>query len=208
MSLLKKLHHHLLYQPFGGQQNNNLIRDMLPMLPMEETLTILDIGSGTGAVAHQLQQQKPHWNISGIDVLVREECAIPCRPYDGTTIPLEDNTVDVAMLINVLHHCDDPANVLREAARVARLGVIVKDHYANNSFDFWNLKLMEWIGNGLTGINQPYHFLAKKEWDTLFAQLRLIPIDRKERMRIYNRFLDIFFGRNLHFLAWLKQERS
>ena len=59
---------------------------------------------------------------------VRETAAIPVTIYDGRTLPFEAAAFDALIIVDVLHHADDPALLLREAARVARRSILIKDH--------------------------------------------------------------------------------
>lgn len=46
----------------------------------------------------------------------------PDLAWDGTTIPLDDASVDSVLLTEVLEHCPDPGDVLAEVARALRPG--------------------------------------------------------------------------------------
>ena len=69
---------------------------------------VLDVGCGSGDLAALVMQLRPDVTIEGIDVLVRPETAIPVHSYDGDHIPFDDDTFDAAIVIDVLHHTDDP----------------------------------------------------------------------------------------------------
>jgi SAM-dependent methyltransferase len=49
----------------------------------------------------------------------------PDVAWDGRTMPLEDRSVDCAIVIEVLEHCPEPEIVLREVVRVLRPGGLV-----------------------------------------------------------------------------------
>jgi SAM-dependent methyltransferase len=55
--------------------------------------------------------------------------------FDGRRLPYRDGSVDVALLIFVLHHADDPSILLREASRVARRAVIVVEDTPENGLE-------------------------------------------------------------------------
>jgi SAM-dependent methyltransferase len=85
---------------------------------------VLDIGCGAGYVLEVVTEERGCTGI-GCDV-VRQPVAIErFTIFDGARLPFADKSVDVAFLVFVLHHADDPGILLREAARVARQAVIV-----------------------------------------------------------------------------------
>ena len=89
---------------------------------------VLDLGCGDGQVAVALMRRRPELTVEGVDVFVRPVTHIPVTPYDGVTLPFAEASFDHVTVVDVLHHTDDPAAVLKEAARVAARSVIVKDH--------------------------------------------------------------------------------
>src|SRR5687767_9326952 len=106
---------------------------------------VLDVGCGSGDLAALVMQIRPDVRIEGIDVLVRPATAIPVTEYDGCHIPFGDSSFDAAMVIDVLHHTDDPEAVLAEIARVAPQ-VIVKDHLRGGIAAGLTLRFMDWVG--------------------------------------------------------------
>lgn len=196
----QKLHEKLLRDTLGRTQRLNIVRSVSGFLPNHKA-SILDIGCGNGLFARDLMATKPHLRIVGVETKPRTDCRINCCVYDGKRLPFQDGQFDYALLINVLHHTDDPALVLSEAARVSAHGVIVKDHYANTRLDFFTLVLMEWIGNAFIDISQPYNFFSETQWGDLFVKLGLRTETIRKRFVSYNALIDLAFGRNLHFIA-------
>jgi ubiquinone/menaquinone biosynthesis C-methylase UbiE len=88
---------------------------------------VLDVGCGDGLIATLIQEKRPDVRIQGIDTLVRPDTHFPVTPFDGKTIPHGDGSFDVVMFVDVLHHTDDPMILLREAVRVTRQAVLVKE---------------------------------------------------------------------------------
>jgi ubiquinone/menaquinone biosynthesis C-methylase UbiE len=95
---------------------------------------VLDIGCGMGYALEVLSEE---YGIDafGCDVVpsthrIRKFCR-----FDGNNLPFADKSVDVAMLIFVLHHAEDPAILLREAARIARRAVMVVEDTPRTMLD-------------------------------------------------------------------------
>src|ERR1700675_2978115 len=86
---------------------------------------VLDIGCGDGTIASWIAQLRPDISIKGVEVMVRPGCKIACHPFDGSQLPFPDNSVDVSMLVDVLHHTSDVSVLLREAARVTAKFVLL-----------------------------------------------------------------------------------
>ena len=81
--------------------------------------------------------------------------------FDGKTIPFEDNSFDLVMFVDVLHHAEDPASLLAEAARVSRKYLLLKDHVRTGLVGKWTLRLMDWFGNAQHNVVLPYNYLSE-----------------------------------------------
>lgn len=170
-------------------------------LPAEAS--VLDVGAGSGDMAVAILASKPSLNIEGVDVLVRPETAIPVRQFDGEHLPHGDGEFDYAILVDVLHHTDDPGALLAEVGRVARR-IVIKDHFRNGLFAGTRLRLMDWVGNAAHGVRLPYNYLSRAEWQSLWARggFRVLEVD--EDFQLYPTPLDLVFGRGLHFIATIE----
>ena len=70
--------------------------------------TVLDVGCGDGKLSALVQERRRDIVLRGMDVLIRRHTDVPVESFDGTTIPHADNSVDVVMFVDVLHHTDNP----------------------------------------------------------------------------------------------------
>jgi SAM-dependent methyltransferase len=139
--------------------------------------------------------------VHGIDVLVRGETHIPVLPFDGRSIPHPDRSFDVVLFVDVLHHTDDPTLLLREAARVARRCIILKDHTRDGLLAGPTLRFMDRVGNARHGVTLPYNYWPKARWLAAFEQLGLTIEAWHSDLHLYPWWADWMFGRSLHFLA-------
>ncbi|HEX4297538.1 MAG TPA: class I SAM-dependent methyltransferase [Devosia sp.] len=165
--------------------------------------SVLDIGCGDGQLALALMRLRPDLKIEGVDVVPRPKTMIAVSHYDGLKLPFADRSFDYVTIVDVLHHTDDPAVVLAEASRVARQGVVVKDHLREGPLAQATLAFMDWFGNIGDGVPLPYNFLSRSEWQGAFFKARLQLVQTTERLGIYLPPARWLFDRNLHFVSFL-----
>jgi SAM-dependent methyltransferase len=168
---------------------------------------MLDVGCGDGLLAHLIEQCRPDVSISGIDVAVRDHTHIPVALFDGQTIPYDDASYDVVMLVDVLHHTEDPMILLREAARVARSNIVIKDHVLQGMLAGPTLRLMDRVGNARYGVALPYNYWPLSEWRTAFETLAVTAGIWNDVPDLYPKPLNWLFGRSLHYIARLDIRR-
>ena len=169
--------------------------------------SVLDVGCGDGSIARAIMDLDPRIEIRGIDVLRRAKTLIPVDLFDGRRIPFADASFDWVMLIDVLHHTDDPQVLLGEAARVARTGVVIKDHLRDGFAARATLGLMDWVGNRGHGVRLPYNYLSRAEWEPVFAGCGLEVAGWDGRLGLYPFPAGPVFDRGLHFVATLRPGR-
>ena len=170
--------------------------------------SVLDVGCGDGAVGALLRAQRPDLSISGIDTLVRRDCAIPVNWFDGDSIPVTDHGVDIVVLADVLHHVDAPGRLLDECLRVARGAVILKDHLADGFGTLGLLRLMDRVGNARFGVASPGRYLTRKQWADTIAVRHCTVKFWSERIGLYPWPLSMVFDRRLHFVCVLAPEST
>jgi ubiquinone/menaquinone biosynthesis C-methylase UbiE len=175
---------------------------------IREGKSVLDLGCGDGSIARSLMDDRPNLEIRGVDVLRRPEVRIPFDLYDGNTIPFSDGSFDWVTVVDVLHHTDDPQDVLTEAARVARLGVVVKDHLREGIGAYSTLRFMDWVGNRGHDVRLPYNYLSKSEWKQVIAGAGLSVKTWKQDLNLYPAPFNLLFDRQLHFVATFVKESS
>jgi SAM-dependent methyltransferase len=162
---------------------------------------VLDVGCGDGQLAFFIMQERPDIEVHGIDVLVREKTKIPVAAFDGKQFPYPDDTFDVVMFSDVLHHTNDPRVLLNEAARVAKRAIVLKDHTLDGPFAYSTLRLMDWVGNSRHGVTLPYNYWPKHRWLKTFESMGLVVRSWHQDLKMYPFWADLIFGRSLHFVA-------
>mgnify|MGYP001815387926 FL=1 len=182
-----------------GRRLRVLSEQTLKLLP--ESGTVLDVGCGNGVISRLIMDSRPQLSIQGIDVLKRPSCAIPMDIYDGDHFPFEDNSIDTVMFMDVLHHTDDAMSLLKEAARVSRQSIVIKDHLCDSAIAIRILAFMDWIGNRSHGVRLPYNYWSTEQWQQAWAQLGVEPDAWVTDIGLYPWFAKPLFENDLHFLA-------
>jgi SAM-dependent methyltransferase len=197
MSLSGALHAHLVF-PRRVRRLAELLSELIPQYS-----TVLDVGCGDGLIAKLIAERRTDVSVHGIDILVRSNTHIPVSAFDGRIIPFPDDSFDVVMLVDVIHHVAEGQLILREAARVARQRVLVKDHNCNGLLAQPTLRFMDWTGNAHHGVALPYNYWSRDEWRQAFPGAALVPGKYREDLGLYPWPASLLFERSLHFLVEL-----
>ena len=170
-----------------------------------QAASVLDVGCGDGTIASGIAELRPDISIQGVEFLVRPGCKIECCPFDGLKLPYPNASFDVCLFVDVLHHTKDPAVLLREAVRVTRNFVLLKDHLDENTLDDVTLRFMDWVGNRPHGVVLTYNYQSRKQWAAYFSQCGLKQENWNGAVPLYPWPFSFVVGRGLHFIALLKK---
>ena len=149
------------------------------------TRDLLDIGTGTGRILQVLAPQVER--ALGVDAsremlaLARANLAktrlanVDVRQADMYALPFDPASFDVVTVHQVLHYAEDPAAVLREAARVLRPGgtvlavdfaphdlVELRREHAHVHLGFADNQMLGWIGAAGLQAETPIHLPGKR----------------------------------------------
>lgn len=127
---------------------------------------VLDIGCGNGYIAHHLSGMR-NAKVTGIDLQPETEAQINYRQYDGVRFPVENASVDAALLCYVLHHTQDLQTVLLELRRVLRFGAtaIIYEDIPESGWDRMLCSIHDLKWRKRTG---PCTFRTEAAWRTVF----------------------------------------
>jgi SAM-dependent methyltransferase len=190
----------------GERRVRVLARLVAPHLP--QGATVLDVGCGDGQVASEIATLRPDVSIRGVDVMIRPETRIPVDLFDGERLPAGDQSVDVVVIVDVLHHTNDPATLIAESARVARKAVIIKDHLSDGLTASARLRFMDWVGNAPHGVRLPYNYWPRQRWHAAFTSSKLAVEEWTESLGLYGWPASVVFEHGLHFLTRLRNTRA
>jgi SAM-dependent methyltransferase len=197
MSLAELLHNCYVFD----RRTRVLSQHLAGLIPKNSS--ILDVGCGDGLLALLISQKRPDITWRGIDVSVRERSYMMIDRFDGQKIPYADASFDAVMFVDVLHHTEDPMILIREAARVARKMVLIKDHTLDGLLAAQTLRFMDRVGNARHGVPLPYNYWPKSRWLETFATLGLQINVWTTNLGIYPCPMNWIFDRSLHFIAQL-----
>jgi len=199
MSVLGSVHGRLVF----GRRIRVLSDRLARMLPLGST--VLDVGCGDGSLDKLLLQQRPDLCLQGVDVLVRPATRIPVQPFDGRHLPFPDASFDAVLLVDVLHHAEDAMQLLREAARVTRDSVVIKDHLRDRFLAGPMLRFMDYLGNAPHGVRLPYNYWPRRQWTLAWENAGLDTAEFHSDLRLYPPPFEHLFGGSLQFLARLRR---
>src|SRR4051812_27583207 len=161
------------------------------MIP--QNCTVLDVGCGDGHIDTLLLKQRPDLKLHGVEVTTRKRTEFPVSYFDGTILPFENKSFDAVMFVDVLHHTDDPMVLLREALRVARKAIVLKDHLRQGVLSGARLKFMDHVGNARHGVALPFNYWNFQQWSKAEESLGLRHKSEIRKLKLYPWPADLVF---------------
>ena len=122
------------YERFMGRWSRRLARLLVTWASVEDQDSVLDVGSGTGALAFTLAEAIPSARVTGVDPSSAYVRAAQARTPgdrirflvgDAQALELSDALFDKTLSLLALNFVPDPASAVREMMRVTRPGGLV-----------------------------------------------------------------------------------
>ena len=173
------------------------------LIPAEAT--VLDVGCGNGEISGTLAGRSDR-RIVGAETRPRASCQVPLFVFDGLELPVKTDSFDWVMFVDVLHHAVDVRQVVTDACRVARTGLVVKDHYADSAWARRVLSVMDWFGNRHLDVDLQDNYLSRDAWTDVWRENRLEVAEVRESLDLYPAIVKPLFENGLHFIAKLTHE--
>ena len=112
--------------------DEKVIEELATRARVDPTMTVLDVGTGTGFVAaglaHRVRKVVAVDNSSAMLDVARRNFVqlaidnVELTEADLDSLPYPDDCIDAAVANMVLHHAEDPAAMIQEMARVTKPG--------------------------------------------------------------------------------------
>lgn len=164
-----------------------------------ELREILDVGTETDEIntALTLNHQV---NIIELEGFTKDEDS------EETIIDIPSNSVESVMLIDTLRHTENPDAVLKEAIRVSRRYIILKDTLYYGAVSYLILRLMDKFKDKALKTDSAHWYLNFEDWKHLYRDNDLRIIYQRRAMELHDNFLKKLIHFNLHFLLVLEKK--
>ena len=136
-----------------------------------EDQSILDVGSGTGDFAESVHGLIPG-SIVCTDIQHQHLGRAPFVLADGSSLPFPDKSFDTVTMFYVLHHTDQPDDLLMEASRVSRSKILIHEDTYKNLFEKIMFTFHVYSFRGIANLSGT-SVKTDADWRSLFAEAGL-----------------------------------
>jgi SAM-dependent methyltransferase len=192
-----------LHAPIYAHRQDVLVR--LIMNHARAGHRLLDVGCGFGHLGQAIMKHTSDVRVEGLERAKREGELISVHSYDGSRMPWPDDTFDIVILADVLHHEHDPDHLLRESIRVSKQLTIVKDHLREDFLAQQRISLLDWAANAPYKVPCTYRYNNLQQWHGMFDRSRVRLQHELTSIDIYPPLINELLGKGLHYFAVLEK---
>jgi SAM-dependent methyltransferase len=142
--------------------------------------------------------------IVGLERRRRGNEGIPVYEYqagEDQKFPFEKESFDMVMLVDVLHHDENPERLLQESARVSRKYILVKDQKVEGIFAQQRISLLDWAANDPYEVPCTYKYYTPDQWRELPQRFGFETVESVGAMVLYPAGFELLFGGKLNYMA-------
>lgn len=132
--------------------------------------TLLDVGAGNGFKAQEIAR-KYGALVTLCDIGDFNHTDLPLKVFDGKHLPFPDKSFDVVVFSFVLHHAEDPIQLLGEAKRVSRSDVVIYEDHNSGIVARVSTALHGFAFNWIYETSNRCQFHSQKDWERIFRDL-------------------------------------
>lgn len=198
-----------MHRPIYQRRLRVLVQHIVSHLHADDH--VLDVGCGFGELGRAILDHPEcpdRVHLRGLERVRRGDELIDVTAYDDQAdtrcMPFEDNSHDVVIVADVLHHEPDPSRLLAECVRVSRRLVIIKDHQVKGPLAQQRISLIDWAANAPYGVPCLYRYNTPTQWADVPATFGLEPVEVLSSMRLYPPLVNLLFGGSLQYMAVMK----
>ena len=145
-----------LFRIYQGYKTH-LLKSLLPSRGF-----FLDAGCGEGDILKKLYIPGKREGV-GIDINL-PPLPLPQVKGDLHHLPFKDSSFDIVLVVDVLHHLENPLKALKEFKRVTRKYIFIFDHPFQVTFLLPLLTFLDYRINLLWGNDLPSRFFPPSTW--------------------------------------------
>ena len=153
--------------PYRRNVLRALERVVSPLAPVGSAL---DFGCGDGWFSRALLERGLVRRIVPVDIRRREQSLVEPVIYDGDRLPFADRSFELALAVDVLHHCPDPRASLLELSRCSGRYLLLKDHTYRSRLGRLALAILDELGNRRFGVVSVGNYQRGWEWLPLIEE--------------------------------------
>lgn len=168
---------------------------------------VLDVGCGFGELGRAISDHPScpkDVTVTGLETHRRSPELIDVVGYDGRRAPFDDESFDVVIIADVLHHIDEPDAAIAECVRLSRRLVVIKDHQVSGPLAQQRISLIDWAANAPYGVPCLYRYNTPTQWAKAVEKHGLSVVEHLASMDLYPPFVNMLFGRSLQYFAALR----